>query len=144
LENERFLTPEQEKKIVKAIRKAEKQTSGEIRVHIGFEDTSDHIAKTVELFHALGMHNTEHRNGVLIHVGAKNHNFTILGDEGINEVVPPEFWEKVKKKVLRKFRKSQYVKGLKIGIEMTGNVLKEHFPFQDDDINELPDEISWT
>lgn len=89
------------------------------------------------------MTETKDRNGVLFHVSPKDHNFTIIGDIGIDAVTPDDFWDDIKEVVLKKFRKGQFAKGLKKGIKKTGKALKKYFPYEDDDKNELPDEISW-
>ena len=90
------------------------------------------------------MNKTRDRNGVLFHVSPTDHNFTVIGDEGINLVTSDDFWDEIRKTVIQKFKKGKYAKGIIKGIEMTGKALQKHFPYQDDDKNELPDEISWS
>jgi len=141
--SEFFLTKKEQKKIVKAIQKAEKHTSGEIRVHIDADPAENHLEVATAVFHRLKMTETKDRNGVLFHVSPKDHNFTIIGDIGIDAVTPDDFWDDIKEVVLKKFRKGQFAKGLKKGIKKTGKALKKYFPYEDDDKNELPDEISW-
>lgn len=141
--SEFFLTKKEQKKIVKAIQKAEKHTSGEIRVHIDADPAENHLEVAAAVFHRLKMTETKDRNGVLFHVSPKDHNFTIIGDIGIDAVTPDDFWDDIKEVVLKKFRKGQFAKGLKKGIKKTGKALKKYFPYEDDDKNELPDEISW-
>lgn len=138
-----FLTKKEQKKIIKAIQEAERNTSGEIRVHIDAEPSPNHIEVAVAVFNSLNMNETRDRNGVLFHVSPKDHNFTVIGDEGINAVTPDDFWDEIKLTVIKKFKKGKYAKGLVKGIEMAGIALQKHFPYQDDDKNELPDEISW-
>ncbi len=139
---EEFLNPEEEKQIVEAIRKAEKNTSGEIRVHLEKNSTSEGKERAVEVFKELGMHHTAQKNGVLFYVDVDNKIFVILGDEGINKVVPADFWESIKDKVISRFKEGKYGAGLVEGIKEVGEKLKKYFPYQEDDINELPDEIS--
>lgn len=140
----KFLSKKDEHKIIAAIQQAEKNSSGEIRVHIEFEPSDNHMAKAVEVFQRLGMDKTQQRNGVLFHVSPKDHFFTIIGDTGIDEVTPADFWQEINALVLKHFKQENYVKGLCEGIKKTGKALKKHFPYQDDDINELPDEISYS
>lgn len=137
------LSKKQEKKIVRAIRKAELNSSGEIRVHISREASKKPLDKAVEVFHQLEMMNTKDRNGVLFHISLKDQSFTIVGDEGIDHCVPEDFWDEIRNEVVKNFTKEKYVKGLVRGIRMTGKALKKYFPHQKDDVNELPDEISW-
>lgn len=137
------LSKKQQKKIIKAIKKAEKNTSGEIRVHIDADASADHIETAISVFEKLKMNETQHRNGVLFHVSPKDHNFTIIGDTGIDAVTPDDFWDEIKEVVIKNFKKKKFTKGLTKGIKKTGKALKKYFPYQDDDKNELPDEISW-
>ncbi len=139
---EEFLNPQEEKQIVEAIRKAEKNTSGEIRVHLEKNSTSDGKQRAIEVFNELGMQHTVQKNGVLFYVDVDNKVFVVLGDEGINKVVPPDFWDSIKNKVIDSFKNRKYAQGLIDGIEEVGEKLKKYFPYQQNDINELPDEIS--
>ena len=138
------LSKKDQKKIIKAIKKAEKNTSGEIRVHIDTGSSQNHYETAVKLFESLNMHETEQRNGVLFHVSPKDHNFTIIGDIGIHQVAPDNFWDEINVVVLKKFKKQKFTKGLTKGIKMAGKALKKHFPYQEGDVNELPDEITWS
>lgn len=131
-----------EKKIIRAIRKAEKRSSGEIRVHISFRHEDHPYEAAVTVFHTLKMDRTALRNGVLFYVGAKDRTFVIIGGKGIDSVVPKDFWMEIQKTVLKNFKNKKYVRGLRQGIRMAGEALQKYFPYQDDDINELPDEIS--
>ena len=139
---EDFLTKEEEQEIVQAIVTAEKNTSGEIRVHI--EETSEKppIERAKEVFSSLEMYKTEAKNGVLFYVGVANKGFAILGDEGINNVVESDFWDCTKDIVLDNFKNKEFKKGLVEGILRAGEKLKHYFPYQSDDTNELSNEIS--
>lgn len=139
---EDFLTQEEEQEIVQAIVSAEKNTSGEIRVHI--EEISDKppIERAKEVFSSLEMHKTEAKNGVLFYVGVANKGFAILGDEGINTVVESDFWDCTKDIVLENFKNKEFKKGLVEGILRAGEKLKHYFPYESDDTNELSNEIS--
>lgn len=139
----KFFTQDEKDRIKAAVTKAELNTSGEIRVHIERvckEDVLDHAAY---IFGRLGMHKTELRNGVLFYLAAEDHKFAILGDAGINAVTPDDFWDNIKAAMLTEFREQQFCEGLVTGIGMAGEKLKEHFPYKEGDINELPDDISF-
>jgi uncharacterized membrane protein len=130
--------------IIEAIRAAEKETSGEIQVHIENHTSGDVLDRAAEVFETLKMHQTQHRNAVLFYLAVEDHQFAILGDAGINRVVPENFWENIKEEMIVHFKKGSYTEGLRKGIEMSGQQLQQHFPFeQKGDINELPDEISF-
>ena len=138
-----FFTREQRDDIKQAIMNAELDTSGEIRVHIDTKCKGDVMDKALNVFRRLKIHETEQRNGVLFYLAVKNRKFAIIGDEGINKVVPDDFWESLKMDMLDAFREEQFTSGLIEGISRTGTFLKEHYPYQTDDVNELSDEISF-
>ncbi|HNP33726.1 MAG TPA: TPM domain-containing protein [Flavobacterium sp.] len=139
---EDFLTSEEEQEIVAAIGTAEKNTSGEIRVHIEKENTIAPLDRAVEVFRHLKMENTKERNGVIIYVAVKSKHFAIYGDKGINEKVADDFWDSTKDVMASHFRNGDFKQGLIDGILKAGEQLKTHFPHQDDDTNELSNEIS--
>lgn len=139
---EDFLTKEEERDIVEAIRMAEKETSGEIRVHIEKTTSIDAFDRAMEVFHLLEMDKTELKNGVLIYVAVKDKTFVICGDQGINEVVSNDFWDSTKEIMVSHFKKGDFKKGLIEGISKAGNKLKLYFPYQQGDTNELSNEIS--
>jgi uncharacterized membrane protein len=94
-------------------------------------------------FARLEMHKTEQRNGVLFYLAVKDRKFAILGDAGINAVTPDNFWDNIKEKMAERFAESDFAGGLREGILMAGLALKEQFPHQKEDVNELSDEISY-
>jgi len=138
-----FFTKEQQDQIRDAIKGAEGETSGEIRVHIETRLAGNVLDRAAWIFLRIGMHATDNRNGVLFYLAVKNKQFAIIGDVGINSVVPPDFWDKIKEILVEHFSNESFTEGLIQGIVMTGTQLKEHFPRSSDDINELPDEISF-
>jgi len=137
-----FLSSKDEEAIVSAIKEAEKNTSGEIRVHIEAHTDDDHYEHALKVFGELKMHETELRNGVLFYLAVNDHKFVILGDQGINDKVADDFWNATKEMMQGYFRKSEFKQGLVDGILQAGQELKTHFPFQDDDTDELSNEIS--
>ena len=139
---EKFLTSFEENEIIEAIRKAEKQTSGEIRVHIEGSSQKDPFERALEVFEKLDMYQTKNRNAVLFYIAVDDRSFVIFGDKGINEVVAGNFWETTKNIVVQHFKKGNFKTGIIEGVLMAGQQLKVHFPNQIDDIDELPNEIS--
>ena len=137
-----FLTSKEQDQVVEAIKKAELNTSGEIRVHFENSLGKACLDRAKEVFMNLNMQNTKNRNGVLFYVAVQDKNFTILGDSGIDKVVPNDFWENVKNGVISEFSKGNRVEGLVNGILEAGIKLKHYFPYKADDANELTDEIS--
>lgn len=131
------------KKIVAAIQEAEKDTSGEIRVHIDNFCKGDAIERATEVFFKLKMNETVQRNGVLIYLAVKDHKFAIIGDEGINNVVENDFWEDIKNDMTQSFRNNLFTDGIIYGVLRCGKKLKAYFPHQENDIDELSNEISF-
>ncbi len=141
-EVEAFLTPNDETEIVEAIRLAELNTSGEIRVHLEPHCKKDSFSRAEEVFNKLEMYNTSNRNGVLIYVAVEDHSIVIMGDQGINEKVPDNFWESTINIIIEHFKNGNPKQGLVDGILKAGEQLKKYFPYMSDDIDELPNTIS--
>lgn len=140
---EKFLTAEQQETVVAAVRLAEGGTSGEIRIHIDGECEGDPIKRAEEVFFRLGMNRTERRNGVLIYLACNSKVFAIIGDKGINDIVPEGFWDSVLNQMKAFFSKGLFAEGLSAAAAMVGQKLQAFFPIQSDDVNEQPDEISF-
>lgn len=138
-----FFTKDQQLQIREAIRLAEKETSGEIRVHIETWTKGSVLDRAAWIFKRIGMHATENHNGVLFYLAVTNREFAVIGDGGINASVSPDFWDRVKETLQNHFKTGNFTEGLIEGILLAGNQLREHFPRMSDDINELTDEISF-
>jgi uncharacterized membrane protein len=139
---EDFLTQEEEQAVVEAIRLAELATSGEIRIHIEKETSFEAFDRAMEVFNTLKMDATDLKNGVLIYVAVKNKSFVICGDQGINDLVPSDFWDSTKEVMAGHFKNGNFKQGLIDGITKAGEQLKKYFPYQEGDSNELSNEIS--
>ena len=140
---DKFLTADQQQIVVDAVRMAEKDTSGEIRIHIESRCKGNPVERAEKVFGKLGMHRTERRNGVLIYLACDSKVFAIVGDKGINDIVPDDFWNEISSMMGREFREGRFAEGLAQAVRMVGEKLKEFFPYQQDDVNEQPDEISF-
>lgn len=138
-----IFTEAEKQEITNAIKEAELNTSGEIRVHIEKSCPGDVLDRAAFIFEKLKMHKTKLRNGVLFYLAVKDRKFAILGDAGINARVPEGFWDEVKELMVAHFKNGELAKGLEEGIKMAGEQLKAYFPWQKDDVNELSDEISF-
>ena len=138
-----FFTSEQQKSIQQSIANAELNTSGEIRVHIDDKCKGDVLDAAANMFHKMKIDKTELRNGVLFYLAVSDHKFAILGDKGINEKVPTDFWDHIKDVMLSHFKKQEFTEGLSKGIEMAGEKLKTNFPLQSNDTNELTHDVSF-
>ena len=138
-----FFSNQDKEKIVDSIKKAELETSGEVRVYIE-SNCSDAIAldRAVALFHQLEMNKTSERNGVLVYIALKDRKLAVYADEGIYQKVGKEFWEQQIANMIQHFNKKNYADGIAAIVTEIGNVLQHHFPYnKQTDINELPDDI---
>lgn len=132
----------QNKEVTTAIREAEKMTSGEVRVYVELRcKYVDPMDRARELFSLLNMQRTEARNGVLVYLALNDHQFAILGDEGIHQKVGDNFWQQQAVEMRKAFRDKQYITGITAAVRSIGESLKKYFPYQSDDQNELPDDI---
>lgn len=138
-----FFSKEQQAQILAAVKEAEMETSGEIRVHIESSLKGEVLDRAAWLFKKLGMHDTAERNGVLFYLAVDDRKFAIIGDAGINAKVPGGFWDDISELLKNNFKEGKFTEGLSEGILLAGKHLKMHFPHKSDDVNELPDEISF-
>ena len=134
---------EEQQRIREAVERAEKHTSGEIRVCVEKTCSEDVLDRAATYFTKLDMHKTKLRNGVLIYVATEDHKFAIIGDGGINKVVPDDFWDHTKLQMLEQFKQGNLVEGIATGVTMAGEQLKKYFPYDMDDKNELSDDVSF-
>jgi uncharacterized membrane protein len=134
---------EDQQRIRKAVEKAEAATSGQLRVCIEKTCSESVLDRAAKYFHQLDMHKTKMRNGVLIYVATVDRKFAVIGDAGINKVVPGTFWDETKEDMLKHFKYGNIVEGIVTGLEIAGNQLKKYFPHQTDGKNELPDDIAF-
>lgn len=139
----KYFTSEQKDAMVAAIQQAEKDTSGEIRIHFENHMRKAVLDRAAQVFAELKMHKTAQRNGVLVYVALEDHKLAILGDAGINAKVPADFWDEIKNRMVEKFKAGQVCEGVCEAVIAAGQQLKAFFPYQTDDVNELPDDISF-
>jgi len=137
-----FFSRAEKRCITAAIAVAEGRTAGEIRVHVESGSGGDPAVRAQQVFTALGMDRTEVRNGVLIYLAVRERRFAIIGDSGIDRVVPAGFWEETKETMAGYFRAGRFVEGVCHGIESVGGHLAAYFPRLAGDVNELADEVS--
>jgi len=136
-----YFTEQRLGEITLAIKDAEKDTSGEIRLYVEDKCKEDVLDHSAFLFGELKMHETDLRNGVLFYLAMQDHKFAILGDAGINSKVEDDFWDHIKDAMKTEFAKGEFAVGLENGIRMAGEALAKYFPYSNDDVNELSDEI---
>jgi len=143
LDIKHFFNEEEKTLIESAIKKAEMETSGEIRVHVASKCNKDPLDCARDIFQKLGMFETKEHNGVLFYISVEDRKFAILGDDNIYEKAGNDFWEDVKNIAIEHFKQNKFGIGIEKGILMAGEKLSKFFPHKRDDINELPDTISF-
>lgn len=136
-----FFSTEDKKRIVEAIREAERNTSGEIRVYLERKAGSDVIERAKKVFEKIGMARTARRNGVLIYFSLSDHQFALLGDQGIDEKVGPDFWSEAASEMEEAFSRGRFVEGLQAAVRRVGEKLQTYFIYEAGDTNELPDKV---
>jgi uncharacterized membrane protein len=134
---------EEQQRIRTAVEDAERYTSGQIRVCIEKTCSENVLDRAAKYFHQLDMHKTKLRNGVLIYVAIVDRKFAIIGDAGINRVVPKNFWDDTKEDMLQHFKKGDLLEGIVTGLAISGEHLQKYFPHKKNDSNELPDDIAF-
>lgn len=139
-----FLSNNDLASLVEAIKTAENNSTGEIRVHIDSTTETQNAKAAFEIFKSLNMEHTAQRNAVLFHVNFEQKYFTIIGDTGIHKVVKQSFWDKIHDEATAEFSKKNYCEGLKNAILKTGIELKKYFPINGKNENELSNEISFS
>jgi uncharacterized membrane protein len=137
-----FFTPDQQKQMVEAIQRAEKNTSGEVRVFVESRcKYVDAVDRAREIFFSLKMHATKDRNAVLLYIALDDHQLALFADEGIYQRLGADYWNKEVRKIIAAFTKDDYTGGICAVVNDIGEALKTEFPYERSDKNELPDEI---
>lgn len=138
-----WLSDAELKRVRQAVQQAEKRTSGEIRVHLDIAIMDHVLDHAAYVFQDLGMQNTKERNGVLLYVSVPGRKVAVIGDAGIHAKLGQAYWQDVLDTVLAHFKQQRFCDGLCTGVQMIGEKLAEHFPWQRDDVNELSDDVSF-
>lgn len=138
-----FFSNKEKKQILSAVREAERNTSGEIRVHLEYKTRGPVYGYAQKVFQRIGMTKTAQRNGVMIFLATGDKKFAVLGDVGINEKVPEGFWNDVVGIMQEHFKQNKFAEGISEAVLRIGEKLKAYFPYQTNDKNELSDNISY-
>lgn len=139
-----FFSEKEQQELIQAIQEAELNTSGEVRIHLESICKGNPVERAQYWFQKLKMNQTEKHNGVLFYFAVKSRKFAIIGDKGIHDVVGNDFWDSTRDVMLEQFYNNRFKEGLIKGIELAGEKLRKFFPYQTDDVNELPDDISFS
>jgi uncharacterized membrane protein len=137
--------PEDLDEIAAAVRRAEAQTTAEVRVHMerGVPAGREALGRAQEVFRRLRMHKTRQRNGVLVYLALEDRKLAIVGDAGIHARVGDVYWETVRDLMVRHLRAAAPREAIVNAVEELGRALAQHFPRgPGDDPNELANEVS--
>jgi uncharacterized membrane protein len=138
-----FIPSEGQRRIADAITDAERHTTGEICVHVTPRCRGNVMKRAVRTFNRLHLYTTKRRNAVLIFIAYEDRKFAILGDTGINEVVPDGFWDGEVEELGRYLTAGRPVDGICAIIARMGERLSQYFPGERDDENELSNEVTF-
>jgi putative membrane protein len=109
-------------------------TSSKQRANAAFE-------QALRLFHENRLAYTKDRTGILIYISVEDRQLQILADAGINEKCDGDFWNQEIQILSQSLKGDQYKNGINKVLEDCGKVLKQHFPIQDNNTNELPNRV---
>ena len=138
-----FIPNDGQRRIADAITAAERHTTGEICVHVTPRCRGNVMKRAARTFNRLHLYTTKRRNAVLIFVAYEDRKFAILGDTGINDVVPEGFWDGEVEELGRFLKAGRQVDGLCEVIARIGERLSQYFPGERDDENELSNEVTF-
>ncbi len=139
-----LLPPEQRHRIADAITAAERLTSGEICVHATPHCNGNVMDAAARAFNRLRLYRTERRNAVLIYVVYIDRKLAVLGDTGINAVVPDGYWDDVVARLAARLAGGHATDGLCEAIADIGHKLESFFPANRNDVNELSNEVTYS
>lgn len=88
-------------------------------------------------FYSEGLYRTRQENGILIFVSVLEHRVWILGDRGINEKIDPGEWQDIVEDLTEGIKTGRQGEALCQAVTHVGEILKAHFPLQEDDRDEL-------
>jgi uncharacterized membrane protein len=129
-----------------AIARTEAQTSAEIRLHleprVPRANSGDALIRARQVFAHLGMHRTARRNGVLIYLALADRRLAVVGDDGIHARVGADYWAALRDHMIARLRQGNPREAVLAAIAEAGQALRQHFPREPGDKDELSDEVS--
>ncbi len=91
----------------------------------------------MKAFFSEKLYKTKDENGILLFISVFERRACILGDAGINARISQKEWEEIITLIPLGIKEKQQCKALCQAVERVGDILKVHFPIQEDDENEL-------
>lgn len=130
--------------ITAAIARAERQSTGQIRVFVSRRKVDDALPAAAKRFARLGMQKTAGRNAVLIYFAPVARRYAIVGDTAIHERCGGEaFWRALVGETMAPLlRQGHFTAAIVSAVEAVGEQLAAHFPRAGaETANELPDDV---
>jgi uncharacterized membrane protein len=131
--------------IEKAVRDSHKEHIGQVRFVV---EGALHITallhglsareRAIDVFSELRVWDTEHNNGVLVYLLLADRDVEIIADRGVNARVRGADWQAICHNMEVDFRGGNYEAGAIRGIGEVTELLKKHFPVQQEREDELP------
>ncbi|MBF0298131.1 MAG: hypothetical protein HQK51_05390 [Oligoflexia bacterium] len=97
--------------------------------------------QAIMAFYQNCLYNTRSQTGILIFISILERQVFILGDRGINQKIPPGFWNTLTQELVSGIRQGKAGESICRIIEKCGHELAKHFPYLADDKNELSDNL---
>lgn len=104
-------------------------------------DSETHYRALSE-FYQQGLYKTRQENGILLMLAVFERRVIVLGDRGVNAKVNQAYWDGIRDQIIGAIKQGSAGLAITEAIKSMANDLKTHFPYQPDDRNELPDDVS--
>lgn len=130
------------KQVEKSIEDAELLTSAEFKLHIEEVCNEDLLDRAAFVFSELDLHKTAQRNAVLLYVSVDDRKVSILADGGAKAHLSEQFLSETLSALIKDFKSDKYAEGIGNCFMNIALALKLHFPYQENDINEISNTVS--
>ena len=98
-------------------------------------------ARAITHFKVGAERRTHGRTGIMIYLSMREHRAEIVADEPIAAKVSAEVWGAAMEDMLVEIKQGRIAEGMAAGVRDVGQILAEHFPRAEDNLNELPDRL---
>ncbi len=92
-------------------------------------------------FYNKRVHHTQRSTGILIFVSLDEHRALVIGDDLISEKLNSEDWQEVVQLLLNGIKSKKMAQGFLDAIERAGELLKNNFPAEKNNANELENHL---
>jgi len=138
-----FFTKEEQSQIKQAIEQAERKTSAEIVVRLERNCPGDPLVHCRDLLQTLGITEAKSRSGAILFISLEDHKVAVFGDVNVDRVFSQEHWDALCSKLVLGFKEDRHCEALCEAIHWIGERLSGPLPYLKEDVNELPDDLSF-